>query len=201
MKKKKQKLDDLLKGINKKNLHEEIFNDEDVGREWPADETGYLPSSPKNSSRIEAGSQEYKKRVSFDRMKESVLGKKRSAESELYEKKHRQERYQKACLRLEEILKQNMVNNDSPESDPILQELIKVSDIIEAFEEKYCDIDGPIIDYKSFKGTVRYSHPDRCYYGMVLGIEPDVVTYEGKTLEELEKDFKDTIDLYLEEAV
>lgn len=99
---------------------------------------------------------------------------------------------------MEEII--HKVNDDTPESDPTFQELIKVSDIIEAFEEKHCDIDSPSIKYKGFNGTFKYSHPDRCYYGMVLGIEPDVVTFEGKTLEELEKDFRDAIDLYLEES-
>ncbi|MBK3518731.1 hypothetical protein [Carboxylicivirga marina] len=40
MPKKKYKLDKLLEGITDENLHEEIFTGEDVGREWPKDDTG-----------------------------------------------------------------------------------------------------------------------------------------------------------------
>ncbi len=40
MKKKKYKLDELLEGINEENLHKEVFTGEDVGREWPKDDTG-----------------------------------------------------------------------------------------------------------------------------------------------------------------
>lgn len=42
------------------------------------------------------------------------------------------EEYTGALLRLEEII--DLVNDDTPENDPVLQELIEVSDIIEAYE-------------------------------------------------------------------
>jgi len=106
------------------------------------------------------------------------------------------EEYQKANKRLEEII--NLVNNDTPESDPNFKELMKVSDIIEAFEERYCSLNGAIIDYKEFNGTMCYNQSEKCFYGMILNIDTDVVTYEGKTKEELEKNFRDKIELYLE---
>jgi len=61
-----------------------------------------------------------------------------------------QEEYVKAQIRLEEII--DLVNDDTPEDNPILQELIKVSDIIrditldiaKALHQKL-NIDGDII--------------------------------------------------------
>ena len=60
------------------------------------------------------------------------------------------EEYVKAQIRLEEII--DLVNDDTPEDNPILQELIKVSDIIrditldiaKALHQKL-NIDGDII--------------------------------------------------------
>jgi hypothetical protein len=37
--KKKYILDELFEGITDENLHKEIFTVEDVGREWPKDDT------------------------------------------------------------------------------------------------------------------------------------------------------------------
>lgn len=55
-----------------------------------------------------------------------------------------QEQYVKANLRLEELLKK--VTDDTPESSPILQELIEVSDIIESYEEIHFPIRLPSLN-------------------------------------------------------
>jgi predicted RNase H-like HicB family nuclease len=54
------------------------------------------------------------------------------------------------------------------------------------------------IDYKGFTGTVEYSNDDECFYGKVLEIR-DLIMYEGSSIEELEQDFKETIDEYIED--
>jgi len=53
MKKKKYNLNELLEEVNENNLHEEILNDENVGREWPKGETEHLLSNQNNASRLE----------------------------------------------------------------------------------------------------------------------------------------------------
>ncbi len=47
------------------------------------------------------------------------------------------EEYIQACQRLEEIIKLNVVNNDTPEDDPLFIELAQVSDIIETYEKQH----------------------------------------------------------------
>ena len=63
------------------------------------------------------------------------------------------EGYVKAQIRLEEII--DLVNDDTPEDNPILQELIKVSDIIEAYEEEHYPIGLPslveVIELRMFE--------------------------------------------------
>lgn len=53
------------------------------------------------------------------------------------------------------------------------------------------------LTYKGFVGSTEWSKDDNCYFGEVLDIK-DGILYEGNTLEELEKDFHDAIDFYLE---
>lgn len=106
------------------------------------------------------------------------------------------EDYEKACEKMEEII--HFVNNDTPTSDPYFQELDKVSDIIIAYEEEYFPIGDPTLEYKGFEGTVEWNDHDECYYGQVVGIEPDLVSYEGKTIEELEEDFRVAMNDYLD---
>ncbi len=52
------------------------------------------------------------------------------------------------------------------------------------------------VDYKGYRGTVRYSAEDRLLHGRVLGIE-DVVNFEGAEVGELEKAFHEAVDDYL----
>ena len=52
------------------------------------------------------------------------------------------------------------------------------------------------MEYKGYRGTVRYSAEDRLLHGRILGIE-DVVNFEGAEVEELEKAFHEAVDDYL----
>lgn len=53
------------------------------------------------------------------------------------------------------------------------------------------------LEYKGYKGTIEYSKEDELLFGRVLGIR-GLISYEGKTGNELEKDFKEAIDNYLD---
>lgn len=53
-----------------------------------------------------------------------------------------------------------------------------------------------VLKYKNFIGSVEFSEPDKILFGKVLGIR-GLISYEGETVEELEKDFRDGIDHYL----
>ena len=52
------------------------------------------------------------------------------------------------------------------------------------------------LEYKSYVGSIEYSKEDDLLYGEVLGIR-GLISYEGKTGQELEGDFKEAIDTYL----
>lgn len=52
------------------------------------------------------------------------------------------------------------------------------------------------LKYKDFIGSVEYSESDKILFGKVLGIR-GLISYEGETVEALEKDFKEGIDHYL----
>jgi len=54
------------------------------------------------------------------------------------------------------------------------------------------------LEYKGYFGSIEYSKEDKCLYGKVLGMTKDSITYEGSTVEELENDFRDAIESYLE---
>ncbi len=54
------------------------------------------------------------------------------------------------------------------------------------------------LKYKGYIGTVEYSAANNCLYGKVEGMVKDSITYEGQSINELEADFKNAIDSYLE---
>ncbi len=56
-----------------------------------------------------------------------------------------------------------------------------------------------VLSYKDYRGTVEYSDDDNCFFGKVMGIK-SLILYEGDTVEELRKDFEESIDVYLEEC-
>jgi predicted HicB family RNase H-like nuclease len=54
------------------------------------------------------------------------------------------------------------------------------------------------LNYREYFGTIEYSEADNCFYGKVLGMSRDRITYEGESAAELLDDFKGAIDMYLE---
>ncbi len=53
------------------------------------------------------------------------------------------------------------------------------------------------ITYKKYIGSVDFSHEDNLYYGKILGLK-DLVTYEGKSISELNIAFKEAVEDYEE---
>jgi predicted HicB family RNase H-like nuclease len=52
------------------------------------------------------------------------------------------------------------------------------------------------LEYKNYTGSIEYSREDDLLFGKVLGIN-SLISYEGKTGQELENDFREAIDTYL----
>ncbi len=55
-----------------------------------------------------------------------------------------------------------------------------------------------IMKYKGYWAEVKYSDEDECFCGVIEGLKNDSISFEGTTVKELKKDFKDAIDHYLE---
>ena len=53
------------------------------------------------------------------------------------------------------------------------------------------------LKYKGYTGNVNFDAEDKIFHGRVLGIT-DVIGFEGESVSELEKDFCEAIDDYLE---
>lgn len=54
-----------------------------------------------------------------------------------------------------------------------------------------------MLRYKGYTGHVEYDDESGIFHGEVLDLR-DVITFQGKTVEEIEKAFRDSIDDYLE---
>lgn len=54
-----------------------------------------------------------------------------------------------------------------------------------------------VIKYKNFIGSVRFSAEDETFYGKIEGIV-DLITYEGKSIAELKRTFKEAVEDYLD---
>jgi predicted HicB family RNase H-like nuclease len=54
-----------------------------------------------------------------------------------------------------------------------------------------------IIQYQNYYASVHFSAADEVFYGKVLGIN-DLVSFEGASVKELKKSFKEAIEDYLE---
>jgi predicted HicB family RNase H-like nuclease len=52
------------------------------------------------------------------------------------------------------------------------------------------------MEYKGYAGKVEFDSDARIFHGEVVGIR-DVVTFQGRSVRELEKAFKDSVDDYL----
>ena len=55
-----------------------------------------------------------------------------------------------------------------------------------------------IMRYKGYLAKIEYSEEDECFCGKIEGLKKDLILFEGKSVEELKKDFKKAIDHYLE---
>ena len=53
------------------------------------------------------------------------------------------------------------------------------------------------IHYKGYTGSVEFSEEDEIFYGKVLGIRA-LILYEGNDAKNLVKDFRESIDEYIE---
>lgn len=53
-----------------------------------------------------------------------------------------------------------------------------------------------MMKYKGYTGHVEYDDDAKIFHGAVLGIR-DVVTFQGTTVDEIERSFKDSVDDYL----
>lgn len=51
--------------------------------------------------------------------------------------------------------------------------------------------------YKGYTGNVAYDHDAKIFHGEVVGLR-DVITFQGTTVQEIEKAFKDSINDYLQ---
>jgi len=54
------------------------------------------------------------------------------------------------------------------------------------------------LEYKGYYGSIEYNREDKCLYGQVLGMPKHCILYEGNTVDELENDFRNAIESYLE---
>jgi predicted HicB family RNase H-like nuclease len=54
-----------------------------------------------------------------------------------------------------------------------------------------------ILQYKEYFASVRFSAPDEVFVGKILGIN-DLINFEGNSVSELKKAFKEAVDDYLQ---
>ena len=54
-----------------------------------------------------------------------------------------------------------------------------------------------VMEYKGYLGSVEYSDEDKVLYGKVLGVK-SLISYEGESVTDLQADFEDAVDDYLE---
>lgn len=55
-----------------------------------------------------------------------------------------------------------------------------------------------IMKYKGYWAKITYSDEDECFWGEVEGLKNTSITFEGNTVKELKKDFKDAINYHLQ---
>ena len=54
-----------------------------------------------------------------------------------------------------------------------------------------------IMEYKGYWAIIKYSNEDECFYGKVEGLKNSLILFEGKSVKELKKDFKNAINNHL----
>ncbi len=55
-----------------------------------------------------------------------------------------------------------------------------------------------IMKYKGYWAEIKYSDEDECFWGEIEGLKKDLIIFEGNSVKELKKDFKDAINHYLQ---
>lgn len=55
-----------------------------------------------------------------------------------------------------------------------------------------------VMKYKGYWAEIKYSDEDECFYGIIEGLKNSSISFEGTTVKELKKDFKESIDTYLQ---
>jgi predicted HicB family RNase H-like nuclease len=53
-----------------------------------------------------------------------------------------------------------------------------------------------MLEYQGYQGVVEFDYDADIFFGEVVGLR-DVITFEGKSVEELEQSFRDSVDEYL----
>ena len=54
-----------------------------------------------------------------------------------------------------------------------------------------------ILEYKGYQASVEYDEEDNIFFGKVIGIS-DLISFHGESIAEVEKNFKESIEDYLE---
>jgi predicted HicB family RNase H-like nuclease len=54
-----------------------------------------------------------------------------------------------------------------------------------------------MLTYNNYSGIVEYDADGKIFTGEVIGLK-DVITFQGRTADELERSFRESIDFYLE---
>lgn len=55
-----------------------------------------------------------------------------------------------------------------------------------------------LLSYRGYYGNIKYSPVDKALYGEVIRLPKAFISYEGNSLAELEQDFHNAIDAYIE---
>ena len=55
-----------------------------------------------------------------------------------------------------------------------------------------------MMEYKGYFAEISYSNEDECFCGCIEGLKHSSISFEGNTVEDLKKDFREAIDSYLE---
>jgi len=58
-----------------------------------------------------------------------------------------------------------------------------------------------VLQHKGYTGNVQFDQDDMLFYGRVMGMKKAHIAYEGKTVDDLVKDFRDGVDDYLDMCV
>lgn len=87
-----------------------------------------------------------------------------------------------------------VVKNNSPTC--VLLTPKKYEELMEIVENYYLLAEANNLRYKDYYGSAKYSAEDDCFFGKLIGINA-LITFEGKSIDELKKAFRDAVDNYV----